>query len=133
MRKKKRAITLLEIMIVIFLIGLIGGVVGYNMKGSLDKGKAFKSREGAAKIENILTLQIAQDWDPASLQTQDNIRKCLQESRMVKDVDKLLKDGWGSPYDIKVDQDGTVTVTSPKLEEYDKKKTEQPAAASSNG
>ena len=47
--RKKRAITLLEIMIVILLIGLIGGVVSYNLKGTLDKGKAFASKEGAKK------------------------------------------------------------------------------------
>ena len=41
--QKKRALTLLEIMIVIVLIGIIGSVIGVNMKGSLDAGKAFKS------------------------------------------------------------------------------------------
>ena len=34
-RLKKKALTLIEIMIVIALIGIIGGVVGVNMKKSL--------------------------------------------------------------------------------------------------
>lgn len=120
--KKKRAITLLEIMIVIFLIGLIGGVVGYNMKGSLDEGKAFKSKEGAAKIENILNLQIAGGWDPAVLQDPQGVAKCLRDSGMVKDVDQILKDGWGNPYTITVDDHGDVSVESQKLKDYEAKK-----------
>ena len=35
---KKRALTLLEVMIVIFLITLITGTIGYSMRGTLDKG-----------------------------------------------------------------------------------------------
>ncbi len=53
---KKRAITLLEIMIVIFLIALIGGVVGFNMKGSMDKGKAFKTSQAISRVKEILYL-----------------------------------------------------------------------------
>ncbi len=122
MKKKKRPITLLEIMIVIFLIGLIGGVVGYNMKGSLDEGKAFKSKEGAAKIENILNLQIASGWDPAVLQDPQGVARCLKDSGMVKDVDQILKDGWGTPYTITVDAHGDISVESQKLKDYEAKK-----------
>ena len=43
-KKKQYALTLIEIMIVIVLIGLIGSVIGANMKGSLDEGKAFKTK-----------------------------------------------------------------------------------------
>ena len=53
--RKKRAITLLEIMIVILLIGLIGGVVSYNLKGTLDKGKAFAAVLGH-ELEGVLHL-----------------------------------------------------------------------------
>ncbi len=51
--------TLLEIMIVIVLIGLIGSVIGFNMKGSLDEGRAFKTRQAQEQIQDILMLEVA--------------------------------------------------------------------------
>ena len=49
MKKKKRSMTLLEVMIVIFIIGIIGSIVGYNMKGSMEKARAFKRVRGSKK------------------------------------------------------------------------------------
>ena len=61
-QRKKRSLTLLEIMIVIFLIGLIGSVIGYNVKGSLDEGRAFRSEQGACQIRDILLLEVAKGY-----------------------------------------------------------------------
>ena len=69
MKCKKRYITLLEIMIVIFLIGIIGSVIGYNMKGSIDKGKVFRTQESIKQVHDILLLEIAEG---ASIDKQDN-------------------------------------------------------------
>jgi len=121
--KKKRAITLLEIMIVILLIGLIGGVVSYNLKGTLDKGKDFASREGAQKLEDILNLEIQQGTKTASELAIDNsndrhvVRECVLNSGLIsaKQVDKFLKDGWGEFYTIEVTGQNQVAVTSRKL------------------
>jgi general secretion pathway protein G len=126
MKKKKRALTLLEIMIVIFLIGLIGGVMGYNMKGSLNEGKAFKSREGSAKIENLLNLQVANGWDIHKLVAEDPTKRkeCLKSTHMVKDVDKLLIDGWGEPYSYKIVAD-QIEVFSKRLKTYEAAKAPQ--------
>lgn len=119
-RQKKRSITLLEIMIVIFLIGLIGSVIGYNVKGSLESGKAFKSEHGAAQIRDILLLEASNGInldvivaDPA---------KYLEESGLCKDSSKMLKDGWGQPYEIT--SDGVdIIVESKALKIYTDKKT----------
>ncbi len=53
--QKKRTFTLLEIMIVIFLIGLIGGIVSYSMKGSLEEGKAFKTEQAIMRVVDLLS------------------------------------------------------------------------------
>ena len=58
-KKKQRPMTLLEIMIVIFIIGIIGSVIGYNMKGSLEEGKAFKTQEGIKQLYEIFHLEMA--------------------------------------------------------------------------
>ena len=58
---KRRCITLIEIMIVMFLIALIAGVITYNYRGSLDEGKAFKTKAAIDKVETILNLSVADD------------------------------------------------------------------------
>ena len=121
-RTKKQTLTLLEIMIVIFLIGLIGSVVGYNVKGSLDEGRAFRTEQGASQIRDILLLEVAKGTP------MDNVvqkkEAYLAASGMVKDVKKLLKDGWGEPYEITPNRSYTdISVKSAKLKAYkDKKK-----------
>jgi len=50
-------------MIVICIIGIIGSVIGYNMKGSMDEGRAFRSEHGSKQIHDLLTLKIAEGTD----------------------------------------------------------------------
>jgi len=96
---KKRALTLIEIMIVIFIIGLIGSVIGYNMKGSLDEGKSFKCEQGSKQVHDFLTLQIAEtnkDMDDVLAEPEE----ALRATGFVNRADKLIKDGWNQKYVI---------------------------------
>src|SRR5438874_1720969 len=100
LHRKKRSLTLLEIMIVIVLIGLIGSVIGVNMKGSLDEGKAFKSRQARAQIKDILMLEVAR-----GVPIQDVVDRAevyLANSGLVKNPKKFLNDGWNEPFEVKV-------------------------------
>ena len=120
---KKRCITLIEMMIVMFLIALITGVVAYNYRGSLDEGKAFKTKTGIEKLETILNLEVAKHP-----QYRDNIaaewQKIVIASPLVHDPKALLKDGWGEDYQVNVNQESdSITVHSKKFEDY--KKTHQ--------
>lgn len=112
--------TLLEIMIVIFIIGIIGSVIGYNMKGSLDKGRAFKSEQGMRQVYEILSLEVAKG---ASLEeVVKDPKAAIEESGLAKDPDKLLVDGWGKPYKIILDdQDEDILISSLGLEKYKSK------------
>ncbi|NNM43912.1 MAG: type II secretion system protein [Chlamydiae bacterium] len=105
--RKKHPLTLLEIMIVIFLIGLISSVIGFNMKGSLDKAKVFKTEKGIAQIKEILLLEIAKnELSLADISSNDaeankaNAKDCLRRSGMIKNVNETFKDGWGEEYEI---------------------------------
>lgn len=127
--RAKRAITLLEIMIVVLLIGIIGSVLGYNMKGSLDEGKAFKSREGAKQIRDILLMQVDNDEELKNIvETQDEaaIERALKASGLVADPKKLLEDGWGNKYHYEIvgDEEGfsDLKIISDKLLAYEAKK-----------
>jgi len=129
MKRKKRPITLMEIMIVILLIGVISSVVGYNMKGSLDKGKAFKSKQGAAKIQEILLFEaIDKEIDLKKFVTTKTDKKkyaqYLVKSGLYKD-EKDCMDGWGEPYVISIekkDEEDNLVVFSPKLQAYENAK-----------
>lgn len=114
--KKKYTMTLLEIMIVIFIIGIIGSVIGYNMRGSLDKGKAFKTKEGINKLYEIVQLEEAQGYQIGEL-TPDNIKALLTRSGLARKPDDLMKDGWGNPY--RFEYNGTdIRILSDKYEDY---------------
>ena len=123
--RKKRAITLLEIMIVILLIGLIGGVVSYNLKGTLEKGKAFASKEGAQKLEDIINIELQQTSTITAanlVNDKTKIRQFVLNSGLISErqIDKFLKDGWNEEYEITlVDGKNEVAVSSAKQKAYE--------------
>jgi type II secretory pathway pseudopilin PulG len=117
-KQKKRPLTLLEIMIVIFLIGLIGSVVGYNMKGSLDKGRAFKTERAQEQVRDILLLEVAQGEFTLE-EAIGNPEAALQHSGMVKDAKKMLQDGWGQTFKLEKRGENDLVVLSDKLDKYE--------------
>lgn len=125
---KKKSMTLLEIMIVIFLIGLISSILGYNMKGSLDKGRAFRTTEGSRMIREVLLLQVAEGHEIAEVVKTPEVY--LKASGLINNPKKALTDGWGKNFkitvsgeDIKVQSDALIAynlkhkVPKPKTDE----------------
>ncbi len=119
-KKRKRPLTLLEIMIVIFLIGLIGSVIGYNMKGSLDEGKAFKTKQAMSQIREILLLEVAKGA------TIDEVTGApelfLKRAMITKNPEALIKDGWGKKIEVTAKGNDDISVKSESLEKYEAKK-----------
>ena len=126
MKTKKRFITLIEIMIVIFLISLIGGVIGYNMKGSLEKGKAFKTEQAMNQLDDIFQLEAAKG-ELTYKQIVADPRAVLDKSGLVKNPEELLKDGWNHSFVIKTSNDG-FEFLSKKYEDYKQKHSIDDAA-----
>ncbi|MCE5315903.1 MAG: type II secretion system GspH family protein [Parachlamydia sp.] len=114
---KRRYITLIEIMIVMFLIALITGVLAYNYRGSLDEGKAFKTKAAIDKIETILNLAVSEDPNKAN-SIGSEWQAIIRNSPLVSNPNALLVDGWGSPYSVSIDDQGAVRVTSQKYTDY---------------
>ena len=114
---KKRFITLIEMMIVMFLIAMITGVIAYNYTGSLEEGKAFKTKNGIQKIRDVLSMHLA--TSPEDTQNIDtNWRTYVEASPLVKSSGDLTKDGWGGDYKVSIDDNGEITVTSDKYANY---------------
>ena len=114
---KRRFVTLIEMMIVMFLIALITGVVAYNYRGTLDEGKAFKTKAGIEKLHTILSLAVADD--PNINLSGEGWKEFIKTSPLVQNPSALIKDGWGSDYTVNYDQNtGNVTITSAKYDAY---------------
>ena len=123
MKRNKRALTLLEIMVVIFIIGIISTVIGVNMKGSLEEGKAFKSEKGSKQIYEILMLEISKgSIDPEDMNA-SQIVEVVKSSGFTSDPEKLLQDGWGKPYQFfKTEDASDVRIVSDSFAQYLRKK-----------
>lgn len=116
-KKKRRLITLIEIVIVMFLIAMITGVIAYNYTGTLEKGKAFKTEMGIERLTTILNLAVAEDRTVS-----DNIEgkwvEVINRSPLVNKPKELVEDGWGEKYQVSIDENGNIQVNSRKYEEY---------------
>lgn len=122
-KKKKGSMSLLEIMVVIFIIGIIGTVIGINMKGSLEEGKAFKSEKGSKQVYEILTLEISKGNLDLETLTLDGAIQAIANSGFAADPSKLIEDGWGKKYEILMTEDGSdIRIVSNNFLQFMKKK-----------
>ncbi len=106
MRKKRNALTLIETMLVIILIGIIGGAMAYNLKGAVEKGRSFKTKETKHRIDTVLNMaflegksaeEIREDWKHI-VETSPLIKAKKNESH--------LRDGWNEEFHIEMNDDG---------------------------
>ncbi len=111
---KKRAFTLVELMVVIVIIGLIGSVVAYNVRGSLEKGKRFKTEQAARMIRDVVEMETASGKSLAEFKKAPI--KFLKASGVVKDAAALVKDGWGQSFTFQVES-GQLEISSPNYDE----------------
>ncbi len=116
--QKRRHITLIEIMIVMFLIALIAGVITYNTVGSLDEGRAFKTKTGIEKLETILSLKVAENPE-AMNDMETKWQEYVTASPLVQNPKALIKDGWGQDYKVTV-EGSSIKITSEKYDNYKK-------------
>ena len=129
-RKKRRSVTLVEMIIVMILIATITGALAYNYKGSLNKGKAFKTEQTIKKIETILTIHLTEHpEDRDKLSDESALRQIIRRSPIapnLKSGEDPLIDGWGNRLQISAenDEDGelSITVTSAALTRYNQGK-----------
>ncbi len=120
MRRQKRAFTLLEIMIVIFLITLITGAVGYNMKGSLDKGRSFRTELAMEQLHDLLLICLEEGTNPEMLAKEP--RGFLKQHNLAKNCDKIVQDGWGVDFLIQYDRNkNDFKIGSSAYDKYKKK------------
>ncbi len=119
-KRKKRPLTLLEIMIVIFLITLITGAIGYNMKGTLDKGRAFRTEQAKAQLHDLLLICKEEGVDPEELAKDP--APSLKKFNLAKNSEKLTQDGWGSKFIVQYNRNTKdFKISSPAYDKYRQK------------
>lgn len=95
-KRKKQAVTLIEIMIVILLIGLISGALVFNMRGSMDKGRVFKSQQNAQRVYDALMMGCAAgEFQLSEINQPTVLLRVLNNSPFINNGAEVLKDGWG--------------------------------------
>lgn len=119
-KRRKRALTLLEIMIVITLIATITAVIGYNMKGSLEKGKAFRTRQAKSQLEDMFQLALSEGEKLDDILNHPG--EILKKLSLAKNPDNLLKDGWGEPFVLTATRNRSeIIAKSESLTKYEEK------------
>lgn len=120
-KKRKKYVTLIEVMIVILLIGIIGGALAFNMRGSMDEGRAFKTKQNQNRIHDILMLEFAQG-DRNLQEIKDDWADIVKASPLVQG-ETVLKDGWGRDFIVTLDSDNeAIKVYSEKLTNFENSK-----------
>ncbi len=124
-KMQKRSITLVELIVVIALIGIITGALAFNYRGSLETGRAFKTRELINKIEQLSAIASAEEGtvDPKV------IERKIKESPLLTEDDRQLKDAWKQPISIEYDaQQNRFTAKSQGLNDYEKHNKPKPGS-----
>jgi len=93
-------------------------VLAWQLSQAMQKQR--KTKQAMAQIHDILLLEIAK-----GVPTKDVLEKkekYLQNSGLVKNVNDLLKDGWGKELDIKAKGLSDISIHSTSLTNYENKK-----------
>lgn len=114
-KKRKQSITLVEMMVVITLIGIIGGALAFNMRGSLQKGKIFQTEQNCARVYDVLMMEYA-SGNLSLKEVIANKEAILEDFAWCKEGKKLLKDAWGEDLLVKMNDKGDdIVVFSKKV------------------
>lgn len=116
-KKSRRAVTLIEMLVVMTLIVIITSAVTVNYRASLEKGRAFQTEEMLKRIDTIIALSIA-DTSSAKLDIAANWKDIVKRSPLWNEANKEVKDAWGKDIEIQTDNNGTVTSMSAGLKKY---------------
>ena len=118
---KKKAVTLIEMIVVMLLIAMITGALAYNYNASLNEGKAFKTKEAISRIKTILALELAENPE----RDVSDWKQIVTESPLGGKGDSLMRDGWGGEFQVSLENtdDGQqINVASKNYDSYLAKK-----------
>lgn len=115
MKKKRRCVTMVEMLIVIALIGIIGGALAYNLGGGLRKGQEFRTEQGKKRLKNILYYEIYERMRDPAVVAESWIE--YVEGSSLRDrsmpLEDIITDAYGQEYEVAFDEEsGEIIVYS---------------------
>jgi type II secretory pathway pseudopilin PulG len=123
-RKRRCALTLMEMIIVMILIATITGSIAVSYNSSLNKGRTFATERKIERLKAIIHVYMAEhpDYVSQSSGQEPNWEQVINETGLgTSKAEDLLKDAWGNKLTISYKpnpSDGTfaLDVTSPRLQ-----------------
>jgi len=121
-KKKRKNLTLIEMLVVIFLISIIASLVSYKIKDSLDYGRAFKTQQSKLQLQQVLDFSL-QDYSVSQLR--ESWQEVALKSWFGNGKNDITKDGWKRTFVVTFtgeDEDNVeVHISSPRYEAYRQK------------
>lgn len=95
---RSRGFTIIEVMVVLVILGLIGGIVGINLIGAQSTARVKTTRQSMATVKQALTMYYTSNstYPPTATWLQ-NIRNTLNAP---------ADDAWGNPFVYYQTEDG---------------------------
>ncbi|MCQ8185057.1 type II secretion system major pseudopilin GspG [Parvularcula maris] len=104
-RDKQKGLTLVELMVVIVIIGLISGIVVFNVLPAADKARVSTARTDIKRIETALTQYKLDNQNfPTQSQGLEALVSAPRDLRRPERyqtggyIQSLPEDPWGNPY-----------------------------------
>lgn len=97
--RKKRGFSFIEVMVVIVILGLLAGIVGYNMLGSVDDTRVEQTKLNMQSLQGALDLYRLHNFNYPS--TEQGLQALIS-----KPESGVIPKNWNGPYLKKLPTDG---------------------------
>ena len=106
LNKKRKGMTLIELMIVVVIIGIVFAYAFVNAGANTEKAKQARTTEDIAAITSAVALYVAEIGDVAkALGTEEGLGKTpitVLDKKLSKPLGNM-EDGWGKAYTVTAD------------------------------
>ena len=100
LNKKRKGMTLIELMIVVVIIGIVFAYAFVNAGANTEKAKQARTAEDIAAITSAAAMYVAERPDAAAAIAEIvAVDSKVLNNRLSKPI-KDMVDGWGAPYSI---------------------------------
>lgn len=115
LNKKRKGMTLIELMIVVVIIGIVFAYAFVNAGANTEKAKYARAIEDISAITSAVAMYVAETGDVTKALGDDGLGAIATTKVLDKKLSKefgTMKDPWGIAYSLEVDTDaGANTVT----------------------
>lgn len=99
LNKKRKGMTLIELMIVVVIIGIVFAYAFINAGANTEKAKYARAQEDISALASAVALKVAEDGDLATTLVADNFESASEyfDKKLSKPYANMI-DPWGTQY-----------------------------------